>query len=371
MTDEEKDILQDKALFEELNENEFEQHKLLLNSDSNYKAEFVLKEGIARASAKEFLEKALETPVISIWSRRSTWQAIAAVLIIALVSTFYLSDFRSANEFALAEIQNLSQSRQSKDGSSISNGDINFSQSLPERSKYGSSISRGGDINWLRAFEERDYSRVIDGLSPVDVKLAASAARRLEEGEAEVDSLVNLKDTHLLNSIRLYTSKTKNRYGYVEYESNPLEITLVEYESIQYDYRRLEQMIAELQTEIYSIRLEYFDNELVKSASLSDEKLSTLRFVLGQSKLFIDKEAGRGKDFGQDEFAWLASESHALPIGVATVDILWYSALSEYKAGDCEKTNSALSELIKYSDSKYYRRAKKFRRKLERECDLN
>jgi len=319
MTDEEKDILQDKALFEEANENELEQHKLLMNSDSNYKTEFVLKEGVARASAKGFLEKALETPVISIWSRRSTWQAIAAVLVVVFASTFFLSDFRTANEFAQAELQELPSSSTELFGKEAN-------------------VSRSGEVNWRRLFDEGEYELIINGLN----WLSVGALDSLETNLSEIRRILEMR----LDQYQAHV------YSHANTSGQGLTETL-------------------LANEIDSLRIELskLENE-IDGAYQGEEELSTLRFALALSKLKSNASEA-SQDFGQYEFEWMLGDSSNYPTGVAKVDLIWYSSLSEYKAGDCEKTHSVISELVKYSDSQYFRRAKKFKRKLERECDLD
>ncbi len=341
MTDEEKDILQDKVLQDEADYFEINKHQALLKEDGMYRKEFILKEGIQWAAAKEFIKKSLETPIIDIdekdtvriaaamrapvsmidksevghGSPRRTWLAIAAVLIIALVSTFYLSDFRSANEFALAEVQELPSSSKELFGSTHS-------------------TSRSGEVDWRRAFDEKQYGLVVNELNWLSVAgLDSLEMERLRKSQVLQERI---------SAYSLYSSAPGD---------GPMETRLTnEIDSLKLELSKLESKIAQ--------------------ANQGEEKLSTLRFALALSKL-KSNTAEASRDFGQYEFEWMLGDSSNYPTGVAKVDILWYNALSEYKAGDCEKTNSTLSELIKYSDSQYFKSAKKFKRKLERECDLN
>lgn len=318
MTDEEKDIRQDKVLFQEANESQLEQHKLLLNSDINYKTEFVLKEGIARASAKGFLEKALETPVISIWSRRSTWQAIAAVLIIVFASAFFLADFRSANQFATAELQELPSSSTELFGNAAS-------------------ISRGGEVNWRRLFDESDYELVVNELSWLSV--------------AAQDSL-EIKRSQITQALEIKLDQQR------EHENADVKPT---------DWDNVGKQFA-YQVDSLTVELQNLESKIAQ-ANQGEEKLATLRFALALSKLKTNS-SNESQDFGQYEFGWMLVDTSNLPPSIDRTEVLWYSSLSEYKAGNCEESLLRLSELIEYSDSQYYRRAKKFRRKLLRECDL-
>lgn len=245
MTEEEKDILQDKVLFEEADNLEIEQHKNLLSSNADYRGEFYLKECIARSGAKDFLEKALETPVIPLWRRRTTWQAIAAIFFIALVSTLMLSDFRTASEFALAELAN--QPKSSK---------ILFGEAGP--------ASRSGAFNWRRAFDEGNYDLVVELVSP---------------------------------------KQTEEEY-----------------------------------------------------------------LIVGMSKLFRDSETDR-TDFGQEEFYWILAHPDSVSIEFKT-QAAWLYPLALYKSGECLGAYKAL-ETIANSENEYQKKARKFQRKLKRECKVD
>lgn len=242
MTDEEKDILQDKVIRDEANYFELNQHKALLVEDTNYKATFQFKEGVARAAAKEFVKKALETPVISLWSRSSTWQAVAATIIIAAVSTFFLADFRSANEFATAELEELPSSSTGLFG-------------------MHPNVSRGAEFDWRRAFDEGDYYAVI---------------QNIEATETET------------------------------------------------------------------------------------------KLALGLSKLLCKDGCSKdSNDYGQGEFAWMLQ--HELPEGMPRSHVLWYNSLALYLAGNCSGAISVLDEII-VSEPGWIKKAKKYKRKLKREC---
>jgi hypothetical protein len=245
MTEEEKDILQDRVIREEVDNLELNQHKALMVEDANYKVNFYLREGIARAAAKEFLKKALETPVISLWSRSSTWQAVAATIIIAAVSTFFLADFRSANEFATAELQELPSSSTGLFG-------------MPPN------VSRGAEFDWRRAFDEGDYNGVI---------------HNVEAAETET------------------------------------------------------------------------------------------KLALGLSKLLCKDGCSKdSNDYGQGEFAWMLQ--HELPEGIPRSQVLWYNSLALYLAGNCGGAISVLDEII-VSEPDWVTKAKKYKRKLKRECEAD
>jgi hypothetical protein len=242
MTEEEKDILQDRVIREEADNLELNQHKALMVEDANYKVNFYLREGIARAAAKEFLKNALETPVISLWSRSSTWQAVAATIIIAAVSTFFLADFRSANEFATAELDELQGSSTKLFGLSPT-------------------ISRGAEIDWRRAFAEGDYNAII---------------QNIEATETET------------------------------------------------------------------------------------------KLALGLSKLLCRDECSKDStDYGQGEFAWMLQ--HELPEGMPRSQVLWYNSLALYLAGNCPEAIAVLDEII-LGEPDWRKKAKKYKRKLERDC---
>ena len=275
MTDEEKDILQDKVIRDEANYFELNQHKALLVEDTNYKATFRFKEGIVRAEAKEFIQKALETPVVlledenikkvaassaafrppvasqseSTGATEPRWSlsvyAIAATIFVAVVSTFFLADFRSANEFATAELEELPSSSTALFG-------------MPQN------VSRGAEFDWRRAFDEGDYNGVI---------------QNIEAAETET------------------------------------------------------------------------------------------KLALGLSKLLCENECSKDfNDYGQGEFAWMLQ--HKLPEGIPRSQVLWYNSLALYLAGNCSGAIAALDEII-VSEPDWIKKAKKYKRKLKRECEAD
>jgi hypothetical protein len=274
MTDEEKDILQDKVIRDGANYFELNQHKAMLAEDVNYKATFQFKEGIARAAAKEFVKKALETPVVPIKEKgikygdgqvaaykivanrsepqvvdKPKWgltvYAIAATIFIAAVSTFFLADFRSANEFATAELEELPSSSTELFG-------------MPPN------VSRGTEFDWRRAFDEGDYNGVI---------------QNIEATETET------------------------------------------------------------------------------------------KLALGLSKLLCKDGCSKdSNDYGQSEFAWMLQDE--LPEGIPRSQVLWYNSLALYLAGNCSGAIAALDEII-VSEPDWIKKAKKYKRKLKRECRVD
>lgn len=269
MTEEEKDILQDKVVRDEANYFELNQHEALLAEDDGYKVSFSLKEGIARAVAKEFVKKALETPIVPIQdegdgsrvaaakpvasyapavkpiSNNRVWMAIAATVLVAAISTFFLADFRSANEFATAELEELPSSSTELFG-------------MPPN------VSRGAEFDWRRAFDEGDYNGVI---------------QNIEAAETET------------------------------------------------------------------------------------------KLALGLSKLLCKDGCYKdSKDYGQGEFTWMLQ--HELPEGIPRSQVLWYNSLALYLAGNCSGAIAVLDEIIA-SEPEWVKKAKKYKRKLKRECQAD
>lgn len=343
MTEEEKDILQDKIIREEANYFESNQHKALLAEDDDYKMSFNLKEGIARAAAKDFIQKALETPIVPIQdegdgsgiaaakpvasyapSVNSTlnsrvWMGIAASILVAAVTTFMLADFRSANEFVTAHLESGYQS------------DYSFRDNQ---------LSRGSVSNWILAFEEENYDLVADELDWISV---ASSDSLKEEAVKLRQILLRYREEYqaILNS---YSSTP----GYGSLNSEKLNLLKTRIDSIENQILATEGKLSEIQA---------------VQPSLVDA-----RFALGISKLYSPSPK---RDFGVPELNWLSNQSSAIDsAGLDADEVNWYLALAHYKEGNCQDARSTLL-FITEGDSEYKRDAKKLSRKMTKECALN
>jgi hypothetical protein len=201
MTEEEKDILQDKVLFEDATSTEIELHEKLMGLNDDYRDDFLFKVGIMRSAAKDFLKNATETkikvlepdnlvepiewepdktfapaayisrntpkelepdktfaPAAStsystsdtpkdspIWGQKTFWLSMAATVLVAAISTYFIADFRTANQFVQAELSE--ENRMPSD-------------------LFGEAPSVRGELDWRRAYKEGDYAAVIDLLVP-------------------------------------------------------------------------------------------------------------------------------------------------------------------------------------------------------------
>jgi hypothetical protein len=224
------------------------------------------------------------------------WWALAASMLVAAVSTFFLADFRSAEQFVAAELSTPAV--------------------LPQQWNASSYTTRGTDIDWQRAYKEEEYQLVVDGLQWASVVAEDTLLRALEKNRIEIE-----------NSIRVISD------GVAGDGSN---------------YRELLSMGARLEAELLSFQE-------------ADTELPMLRYALGLSKLHLDVEGQT--DFGQDEFGWLV-EQERYPDGVGPEVVTWQYALALYASGDC---NGACRELEKVDS----RKARKLRRKMRRDCQLD
>lgn len=359
MTEEEKDILQDKVLQEEANYFELNQHKLLLTDDNEYRTTFEIKEGIVRSAAKEFIQKALETPVISLGegktkepkvaaipamvasrredysssqretSSKNLWMAVAATVLIAAVSAFFLADFRTADEFVVAQL------------------DAGYD---PQKLAISSGISRGSESIWITAFEQGDYPLVVQELRWI----AVSEQDSLEIEKERLDTLItNLKYVPMgrwgyWSDIykETYSKQARDKgFGTIQIEMDVRQHIL---DSLENDQLVLLGKLEEIQT--------------VKPS------LKEARFALGISKLFSPSTK---RDFGAQELKWLSNLSSAIDSSELDADeVNWYLALAQYKEGDCQDAHQTLQDVAN-ADSEYAIDAKKLRRKMRKDCGLN
>lgn len=361
MTEEEKDILQDKVIREEANYFESNQHKALLAEDDDYKMSFSLKEGIARAAAKDFIQKALETPVISLdeeetkepkvaavpamvasrrkdysssqreTSSKNLWMAVAATVLIAAVSTFFLADFRTADEFVVAQLDSGYDS---------------------EKLAISSGVSRGGESIWITAFGAGDYDLVVKELRWIGVAESDSievVGKRLKVEIINLDSLYkkNLK-TLEVDHYNYWGNKTLGR--------GPLA------NRTERDIKAMRNTIDSLENELSIVQGRLFKIQTIQPS------LEEARFALGISKLFSPRTT---RDFGAEELKWLSNQSSAIDSARSNADeVNWYLALAQYKEGNCLNAYETLHAVTE-ADSDYARDAKKLRRKMRKECGLN
>jgi len=420
MTEEEKDILQDKVLFEEANEKEMQQHKKLMRSESNYRTEYVLKQGVRRAAAKEFLKAALEEPadVDSQYDRMANydmaepaaardeiitgtgidkriWISMAAVLLLALLSTFFLADFRTANDYVTAELKDLPVSSSELFG--------------PDNS-----IARDAEMDWRTAIDSGDYEAIIEQIHPVDPirKFALGISkfhlerqlpsdwletvRRALSRTGEHDPIegiwqLNVVRTHYLDSLQIRRELYEHRsdWAIVKDSGNAFLVLDIgqgasDDTSFNAHFSRIEN-----QQRFYKYRCQFINPDWVVEATAHLVADDTLKYAYDVDSIYFQDKEGynyknqrlnwsftwvklrnRLPDFGQNEFQEILNSNYE-DHGLNQLQVRWYYSLALYLSGDCEQANLALTELIDNQDSEYYRKAKKLRRKLKIECDLD